>query len=185
LPEKLKQDLDAALDLEHLEMLSSCPFSPTIRDVSVLRIRSEYSRVECQGIAEVADTEFGRAWALIGESQLYADGTDLDGPIQVVGYPTTADEFINFLEWPLSVPVTNYHVDMVLGNGFGLGLLVSDVDDVAQLRLLRQTDMNYRDVHPEYQVDGIFVQDGEEYATLHLRDAIPYEDDRGLLPFSE
>lgn len=182
LPEKVKKDLDAVLDLEHLEHLSSCPFSPTLRDASALRIRSEYSAVECQGNAELANTDFGRAWSLIERSTLYADGTDLDGPIRIVGYPTTPDEFGNLLQWPLSVPVTEYHVEMVLGTGFGLGLLVSEVEDATKLRLLRQTDMIYRETHPEYQLDGIYVQDGDDYAK---RDAIPYEGDDGLLPFSD
>lgn len=187
LPADLLEQLRAALDLQRLEDLGNCRTSGTTWDVSWLTIRSEYSRVLCQGSEAISGSQFEPVWELLQGrgAELYLSGDDITGGVRVVAYEASFDTFSNFQDWSLTSPVSSYLVPVNLGDSPGNSLLVADPEDAERLRELRRKDLTYRASHPEYQRDGVYVADGEQYAVVYLRDALPYEDERGLWPFSD
>jgi hypothetical protein len=57
--------------------------------------------------------------------------------------------------------------------------------DAAPLRAIREEYLSDTRPGDLYAADGIPITDGVISATMFLRDALPYEDERGILPLPE
>jgi hypothetical protein len=93
--------------------------------------------------------------------------------------------------WPLAQPLQPLLIPedvapaAYAGNASGVSHLISEAGGAAMLRSIREQWLVDRKATPGFYIGGLRMTDGNTTATVFLRDALPYEDEHGLLPFSD
>ena len=91
--------------------------------------------------------------------------------------------------WPSATPLSDFLLDPGPGGtnlmSPGISKLVDDPGSTSALRTLRGQYVADRDAQPGLYTswDGLKATDGVSTSLVYMRDAIPYEDARGLLHF--
>lgn len=185
LPQEVLDALDAGLDLSHLEGLQDCGSSEALFDVAPWILASAQSKAACVS----PGPRLSKAVALI-ESRalaLWAGGQQMGGGIRLSA--VSASDPSPIYPWPLAAPLSDFMTGSNDASNeygeFAVGVshLVSGGADARLLRGLREQYLVDRTAAPGRFTDGQLMSDGKTKAFVYMRDALPYEDDRGLWPF--
>jgi hypothetical protein len=89
-------------------------------------------------------------------------------------------------DWPLKAPLSTFFVPLPQpGSGIGFkngeGHAITDPDDVQKLRAIRRMFLDEQAMKTTAQDHAPLVKEGMLSGFLYMRDALPYEDDHGLL----
>lgn len=114
--------------------------------------------------------------------QIYAIGTDLDGPVRIqVKRERIADDAFIY-DWPLDSPIEDYVVEYYDAQSFR----VDDRDSVSRLRRLRDMALLDAAGAPGYfsgaiaiAPSGTYVPERDEAYMLIMRDELPFTDSSG------
>jgi hypothetical protein len=185
---QVQKTLEQALPLDNFASLDDCAPVPGLYDVSARTIWSEGSIAHC----EASGNRFDAAWKTVASlaPDLWARAAPMDGPIRVSPIETSG-EFLSgrtAYSWPLSEPLSSFLIDEG-GDGLkqyspGVSKLITDPASATSLRRLREVYLAERTASPGLFAnwDGLKASDGKQTAFVYMRDAMPYEDERGLLP---
>ena len=115
---------------------------------------------------------------------LWATGRSLEGDLRVTITQEHGLEPPQRYPWPRTLALVDYlepDLNAFVAEPVGRSKRVA-ASDAAPLRAIREQYL--LDTRPGilYVGAGIPITDGETSATMFLRDALPYEDDRGILP---
>jgi hypothetical protein len=185
--------LDATAEQSLSAMLQStvddCRIDPTLFDAAVRVISSETTTIRCGGSGRAFDS----AWMLVEElaRRNWPGARELDGPLRIEAVeadPTTAPPFISY-EWPLTESLSDYIVMSSDGRAefaTGMSKLISNPESYAKLRVVRAQYLADRRRNPTSFVnDAMKVTNSGQAAFVYLRDALPHEDLKGLVPLPE
>jgi len=151
----------------------SVPDAPTL---VVANARASSACVR-QGSRATALLETLREWS----PRLWGDAEPTAQDLHLVAWEDALRPEIEPYVWPSALPLRDY-LDLDRSSSAGQSTLVSAAD-APPLRALR--DQFLRDAQRAFLLNdgmGIPVRDGDLTVRLFLRDALPYEDDRGLWP---
>jgi hypothetical protein len=128
-------------------------------------------------------------FAFVGERApvLWSDAQPLEGDVRITVLPAYGGEPPRWYPWPMGLVFEDYFepdAQMIADDPEGQSRRVAAMD-AAPLRRLREQYL--RDTRPGvlYTGGGIPITDGQTLATMFMRDALPYEDERGLWPLPE
>ena len=116
--------------------------------------------------------------------QLWMRANALDQGLHVVAAPPPDVETPRWYPWPDGLALQDYFdpdSDSFTFSPQGRSKIVSAAD-AAPLRASREAFLSDLARVAMQKLDGIPVTDGEGFARVFMRDALPYEDDRGLWP---
>lgn len=177
-------NLESALPLARVAELADCT-GPRPADAGERVIRVEGASARCPG---GAGTRFDAAWTGVGAlvTRLRPQARAAEGAIHVSAVsadppPGTRAPYA----WPLTAAVDSFFVDTGPGNPSGRSHLVTNPMDAAALRALRDQYLAERTATPGpfASWDGLRVVAAGQHAVVFMRDALPYEDARGLITF--
>lgn len=187
-----EEQLSRALDYGHLADIAGTWDTAGLADGGTLSVSDGVHTVACYGGCEDGPEAAQALWSELGWIDvLWAEGEPMQGPmrVSVIGW---ADSIIDELpvQWPLSAEPWSLAVDGDTDPAPEAGdtILIEDPVDVATLRELRA---QYRD---DELPDGVpnaltayghltFTDDGgQDVFQLWMRDALPIEDEQGLIP---
>jgi hypothetical protein len=181
-PDDLRRALEAKAGAEDLTSAYGCSGSGGLDAPSVI-VANARSSVICPGdgigpVHELITVMRQRA------RELWAAGQPLDGDLHVNTREVTGLEPEQWWPWPNELVLRDYLEPgsvAALEHPEGRRRRVPAAD-AAHLRAVREQYL--RDTEPgiAYLAAGIPVTDGELSAALFLRDAVPGEDERGILP---
>lgn len=178
--------LSSVLDLTALDRLQDCTLGGANFDLASRVLIAANSRARCEG---GDGPRFEDAWRTIADTaaDLWSHGTPLSGPIRASA--TSAWSTSRPYQWPLTTALSTFIRDadestQAGPNVAGTSRLVEGAD-AAVLRALREQFLSDREATPGLFLGGMAVSDGVTTATLYMRDALPYEDNDGLLQFSD
>lgn len=184
LDSELLGELEQAFPLEFLHQLADCPEMAGVFDANIRTIRSARSTASCRTNGLLFDS----AWNAVATraSVLWARATPLDGGIRVSAIQTSGLGLK--YPWPAHEPLSSFVIPeapeaVYQGFSSGISRLVVDPAIAGQLRLARESFF-IDSVATGTFADGQKMFDGTYSAFVFMRDALPYEDDHGLLPFS-
>jgi hypothetical protein len=186
---EFKNALDRVFGFDDLGPLADCVPEAGLFDASVRTVRSERSAARCG----TKGTLFDAAWMAIEArgAELWASAKPMNGGIRLVAVeaPIDGPPLAIPYSWPSSQPMDTFMIDgqAASDNLSGMSKLVSEPEEARIFRALRDQYLSDRDATPGVygNWDGLKVNDGQRAAWLYMRDALPYEDEQGLLPFSE
>jgi hypothetical protein len=164
------------LDLESL----ACGAFDRAADASSLVIANTRSAVSC---ATQSAPAVSALLVLLRESsgRLWQEGQPLAQDLHVSVWEGGDREEIQPYSWPSALPLRDYfEPPLSFSVGGSKRVLASNAPPLRDLRERFLTDR--RLVPTLDNGEGILVTDGEVTARLFMRDALPYEDDRGLWP---
>jgi len=178
--------LEAALPLDDLMPLGDCKAVAGHFDASILAIRAERSSARCA----TSGNRFGAAWAAVQTiaRTLWNQSVPLDGPIHVSAVEAPFDNTGSAkpYDWPITTPMASFLIPDGRGQfASGASRLVMEPDAAKKLRAMRDQYLADRGTKPGLYVnwDGMKVSEEGKIALVFMRDALPYEDARGLLQF--
>jgi hypothetical protein len=87
-------------------------------------------------------------------------------------------------EWPLKTRLADIALSQEQAFSTGVSTVIDGPADTALLRSLRATYLVDRVAKPGLFFDGMKVSDQGAFYYVYMRDTTPYEDARGLLPFT-
>jgi len=177
--------IERSFPLAELSRLQECSPDSIVFDAARKMIESKSGAAECR----IGGPRFNAAWSVIADRalELWTSGMPLTGGIWLSAY--TSEDDLPAYDWPLSEPLKIFiiPVDVPEGEykGFSSGVahLVSDPDAVNKLRAVRERYLMDSKDRPGEYFDTPKVTDGKVSVRLYMRDAIPYEDSKGLLAF--
>jgi hypothetical protein len=111
--------------------------------------------------------------------ELWDRGTAAPSRLRVVALPMDASVGGPFVDWPLARPISDF---VRTSGGFGQGVLEDDGASVQALKALRRSFLDGE--HGAFVWGMLPVKSGGAYYGLYVRDALPFEDARGLVPLS-
>jgi len=182
--------LEQGVALGDISSLRDCGGAAGLFDYSVRAVSTPTATAECG----FEGKRFDAAWSVIQTvaESLWARGIAMDGALHVSAVVSAYDPSSGSAmayAWPLAMPLSDFLLDPGI-DGInlimpGTSKLVSDPDSPSRLRALRERYLADRDAQPGLYAnwDGLKTTDGVSVAVLYMRDAIPYEDQRGLLQF--
>jgi hypothetical protein len=153
----------------------------SIPDASALVVASPLASSSCvgQGPRATALLATFREW----KARLWRDAVPMDQDLHLVAWEEAPREEIQPYAWPSPLPLRDY-IDLDRTWAAGRSKRISAAD-AAPLRALRERYLSdVRATRLPGDGSGIPVIDGDLSARLFMRDALPYEDDRGLWPLS-
>ncbi len=184
---ELERTLRGVINLDALSSLADCTPPASAFDLPTRSISSATSRADCIG----SGPSFDRAWQVIlsNAQTLWSEGTPLTGNIHASAVVAGAmapgsTEY----DWPLEdKPLSSFVLpdteesptSPVFRDGVSTLFQNSDAD---VLRNLREKYLEERAEAPGLFLDGLLSNDGKTKAFVYMRDAMPYEDEMGLLP---
>jgi hypothetical protein len=181
----LRRSLEAKAGAEDLPTAYDCN-GPSVPDASPAIIANARSTVICPGdggqaVGEIMTTIRQRA------RELWGTGRPLDGDLRITVREPSGLEPPRRYRWPTGLALQDYFESDSSALAFdpiGRSRKVAAAD-AAPLRAIREEYLS--DTRPGvlYTADGIPITDGEISATMFMRDALPYEDERGILPLPE
>lgn len=112
--------------------------------------------------------------------ELWDRGTPVVSGIRAIAVAAYPGPGIPFMDWPLMRPIADF---VRTGNiGFGQGTLEDDMASAQVLKELRASFL--RGDHGAFTWNMLPVKADGAYYGLHLRDTLPFEDERGIVPLS-
>jgi hypothetical protein len=181
--------LEQGSSLADIGSLRDCVVVAGQADVSVRAIATATATAECPSTG----TRFDGAWSAVRTlaQALWARGTPMDGALHIgaVVAPYDASTTPAAYVWPLATPLADFLLDPGKdGSNFmngGISMRVDDPASTTELRALRDAYLADREAQPGLYTswDGLKATDGSTTALIYMRDAIPYEDAKGLLHF--
>lgn len=176
--------MEAAMPLTDLSSIADCQSMAGFFDISPLVITTASSHAACVApghrFEAASDAFYSRIAALWENAEpmkgaLWISATE-GGPAS----PTPR------YDWPLDEPLTSYFIGLPqpgMSSDFksGEGHAITDPDDVEKLRALRKMFLDDQAAMTTAREHAPIVRDGKREGFLYLRDALPYEDDHGLL----
>lgn len=180
----LRRALEARAGAEDLASAYACSGSGGA-DAPPVIVANARSSVIC--FSDV-DESVGEALTVIRQraGELWAAAQPLDGDLRVTVRQASGLEPPRRYPWPGGLALGDFELDS--GSLYlepeGRSKSVSAAD-APPLRAIREQYLI--DTRPGvlYDAEGIPIIDGETPATMFMRDALPYEDERGLLPLPE
>jgi len=181
--------IEASIPLDDITPLADCPPPPAgFHDYSTRVIRTETDTVTCAGTSGV---RFDAAWTAVEgmAARLWDSGRPADGAIHVSAFGPTglppAASSPQAYAWPLALPLSSFLLDSSFWSQKGVSSRVDDPVAADLLRTLRDQYLAERSAHPGLYSswDGLIAADQTTTALVYMRDAMPYEDARGLLVF--
>lgn len=117
---------------------------------------------------------------------LWAQGDPLNQALHITAWAGTGGADLELYPWPNELALQDYYfapdTKVFFEEPVGNSKLVPAAE-AAHLRSLRERYLGETRGLPNlYSPDGIPVTDGELSGRVFLRDALPYEDERGLWP---
>jgi hypothetical protein len=186
-------DADAALQLgERLyfnawDDLSGVWSDPTggVFDAPVLVFDHSKHAVICKDLCDGSDVPAAvkamRDGYPIVEQELWDRGEPVVSGVRAIAVAAEPGPGIPFVDWPLSRPISDF-VRTADSIEFGEGTLE---DDPASARALKELRASFlRGDHGAFVWDMLPVTSDGAYYRLYLRDVLPFEDERGLVPLS-
>jgi len=176
------ETLERALPIADVAALDDCQPEPGSFDVPVRGIRVGGGVAWCESKGPVFDA----AWKIVRAlaAQLWTEGTPVTGPLHVAvrGASTTSNPAP--YPWPLVEPLRSFAPPDGRYDP-GTSYTVSDPAATAKLRALRDQYLADRAASSGLYSnwDGLKAADTADAGFVFMRDAIPYEDARGLLQF--
>jgi hypothetical protein len=182
--DELRSTLEAKAGAADLPAAYDCE-GPGAVDASPAIISNARSTVICPSDAKQAVVEM---MAVIRQRarELWATGRPLDGDLRIT-VRAAGNEPPRRYRWPAGLALRDYlepDSSTFVSDPVGRSKRVAAAD-AAPLRAIREEFL--RDTRPGvlYVGDGIPITDGQISATLFMRDALPYEDEQGILPLPE
>jgi len=126
------------------------------------------------------------AWDIVASRapELWARGTPATGRGVWVSAVEARSDTSRAYAWPLTEPLASFVLPPELWSSVGVSRLVTEAEGASELRALLARYAEDKKATPGYFQGGNIMSDGVTYAVLYQRDALPYEDERGLWPFS-
>ena len=179
--------LERQLPLGDLGTVADCDGAPGSVHLAVLAIRGEGSVARCRG----SGAKFHAAWATVQmlAAELAGQAVPLDKAMRIAAVASGdgAAEKVPPYEWPgplalETVFVARHPSGMDVA---GVSHLVTDAAAASAMRALRDRYLADRSASPGFYVgwDGLRVGSAGTNALVFMRDALPYEDARGLITF--
>jgi hypothetical protein len=170
---------EEALPLADLSTLQDCKSSAGLFDAAPQVVTTASSHAACL----VPGPRFAAAWDVFQSrvDALWMNAEAMKGGlwISAVQVPDTVNGLM--YDWPLPEPLTSY---LVTGTASGAAHRITDADQVEKLRALRLKFLeDAKMMARHYQ--AALVSDGTRRAQLYMRDALPYEDEHGLVMFGQ
>ena len=182
----LEQELRMLVNLGNLSSLQDC-MTNTVTDASTRSLRAATSRARC--IQGGPHFEAAWSWATRNAPDLWRQGVPLNGGIRVEAIPLHAGDDSNAYVWPSGMPLAALILPDNEGSNqssSGVSTLITDTERAQALRALRDQYIADRTASPGLFFDGQKMTDEDNTsATVFMRDQLPYEDNTGLLPFSD
>ena len=184
LPGEISAALDTAIGSGNLGNLDDCPSATAVADSTPRMIANAGRAVRCVS----SGRGFEAAWSVVSKhsTRLWSAGTPVTEGIHIVAtlVPDQPPNAAAPLLWPSSVLLSSFLLpDPSLLTLVGVSQGVSTTD-ASWLRMLREQYLRNRSTTPDAYLtwDGPIVTDGQITALLFLRDALPFEDGKGLWP---
>jgi hypothetical protein len=179
----LRRALEAKAGAEDLRSTYDCGRGVPIADAPPSIIANARSSLICTGGASEPVLE---VFALIRQraQELWTDARALDGALRITARQASGAEPPKWYQWPTGLALRDYfetNSTVLYDEPEGQSKPVA-ATAAAPLRTLREQYL--RDTRPGYLYtgEGIPITDGQTIATMFMRDALPHEDERGLLP---
>lgn len=119
-------------------------------------------------------------YALV-EQELWDRGEPVVSGVHAIAVASEPGPGVPFVDWPLSRPISDFvRADAFIG--LGEGTLEDDPVSAQALKELRASFL--RGDHGAFGWDMLPVVSDGAYYRLYLRDVLPFEDERGLVPLS-
>ncbi len=189
LPPAIAQEIEQSIPLDRLDRLQDCVSSAGLFDAPTRTFRSRASRARCiRGGAR-----FEAAWNFVKSKalDLWSAGTPLAGDIRLSAVADNNPVGLAMpYRWPLAEPLQPLLIreDVreadYMGFSSGISHLIAEAAGANLLRRIREQYFVDKQATPGFYPQ-MRMTDGKTTATVFLRDALPYEDERGLLPFSD
>jgi hypothetical protein len=179
--DELRGALEAKAGAEDLTTAYDCN-GPLAADASPAIVANARSTVICpDGSQAMRET-----MAAIRQParELWAEGHPLDGDLRITVREASGLEPPRRYRWPSGLALRDYFEpdsSTLVFEPVGRSKKVAAVD-AAPLRAIREEYLSDTRAGVLYTGEGIPITDGEMSATLFMRDALPYEDERGILP---
>jgi hypothetical protein len=180
--------LTRAIPLTSVAALADCEPVPGSFDVPARIIRGVLDGATCDGSGALFDS----AWTAISTTaaSLWGQGAPVNGPLHIsaVQVPSGVLKAPPY-PWPIALPLKSFLIDPNnTGSTLyarGVSFPVADPSVEEALRSLRDLYLADRTAQPGVYAnwDGLIATDQETTAYVYMRDAVPYEDDHGLLNF--
>jgi hypothetical protein len=150
-------------------------------------IRTETMPDPCGQIplSSAALIQFEAAWTTLRTigGRLWEDGTSMADALHVSAVAASAGARPTVYAWPLALPLSGFVIDSSDRYKSGVSRLVDDPAAATQLRALRDRFLSDQAALPAGSGSDLLATDQSTTAFVYMRDAIPYEDARGLLQF--
>lgn len=176
--------LDEALPLEDIAALADCQSSDGLFDASPIVITTSSSHAAClvpgPKFMAALDAFTSRLEMLWKNAEPMKGGLWISVTQAVPGSPTTS------YDWPLKEPLNTFFVPLPQAGsrvGFmdGEGHAITDPDQAQKLRAIRRMFLDEQAAKTTARDHAPLVKEGMLSGFLYMRDALPYEDDHGLL----
>jgi hypothetical protein len=173
-------DLEALgreLPLGRLDRLSDCSDAAEMIDGSPRTIADGSGTASCAG----RGASFDAAWNWIASraAKLWAASAPMSGDVWLSAVVVKDGDDSPAFEWPLAEPLRSFIIPENALFESGVSRRVSGPEAQA-LRRLREDYLSARTKAPAGFYDGQKMSNGGLSAVVYLRDALPYEDERGL-----
>jgi hypothetical protein len=178
--DELRRTLEAKAGAEDLKgTYDDCGSGSPIPDAPAAIVANARSSMTCSGDGSAG---VGAVFAVIRQHarQLWTDGQPLDGDLRITVRELSGSNSPPY-RWPSGLALGDYFEPDWAKLLPGTSKLVTAADAVP-FRALREQYLHDTEPGILYTTEGIPVTDGEMSATMFMRDALPYEDERGLLP---
>lgn len=185
---ELESELRKVVPIGNLATLEDCKFS-TAADVPTRSLRAATSRARC--IEGGSRFEAAWSWVMLHAPDLWRQGVPLDEGIRVEAVSPNGGDHSESYVWPPGMPLAALILSDVESGAdpalaSGVSALVTDLVRARALRALRAQYIADRTASPGLFFDGQKMTDEDDTsATVFMRDQLPYEDNAGLLPFSD
>jgi hypothetical protein len=179
--------IEESVPLDDVAALADCVPNSTIPDGSTSIIRTATASASCGGITSPSNpgARFTAAWTALRTiaNRLWETGTPMDGALHVSAFATSGLGLAPPYTWPARPLSAFVPADGDLYRR-GVSGLVDDPDAARQLHALRDQYLADKTAQPGLYAGAPHATDDSGVVFLvYMRDAIPYEDVRGLLKF--
>jgi hypothetical protein len=179
--DELRRTLESEVGAEDLASVYECfPAGPV--DAGPMVVANARSSLECGGAGEDLLAVFARMGPRARD--LWEQGQPLDGDLHITLVEASGGEPPRRYSWPSELAFEQYWEPAQRLSGQQPRSQRVAAAEAAPLRALREQFL--RDTQPGvlYTAGGIPIVAGNQQATMFMRDALLYEDERGRLPLS-
>lgn len=178
----LRRTLESVGGWKDMSGRDDCESYSTLPDAPTLVVANTHSALVCPG---GQGRRVGSMFEVINEraSKLRMQAQALDQDLHVVAvqdYVADGEPFPRY-DWPGEAPLRDYVLDHEVLSDRGQSTCV-DAADAGPLREIRERFLLAGRARYTGIIGGIQMSDGVTSAAVYLRDALPYEDERGLWP---